>query len=204
MLFYSIVGSRFFTTMDHCTSRRCLTSCSRLVMSWTLINKSQSFFYYLYEDIIELFVNYIQADWKPESPSKFGDIAELIKSIDSVKLEDKKPSGSYTYPNISSSDELCLFCALFFGFLSVCLQPNTAEQDIHDSISLKLYYYLHQFVVLSRYYKILFFNQTYNMYICHFELIELLCSVGSVYGRTLSHISVEFDNVSYLMLFVFN
>ncbi|KOM31841.1 hypothetical protein LR48_Vigan01g139700 [Vigna angularis] len=32
-------------------------------------------------------------DWKPESPSKFGDIAELIKSLNLVQLEDKKPAG---------------------------------------------------------------------------------------------------------------
>lgn len=47
----------------------------------------------LFTDIIELYSNHLQADWKPESPSKFGDIAELIKSLESTKLEDKKPSG---------------------------------------------------------------------------------------------------------------
>ncbi|XP_028758633.1 eukaryotic translation initiation factor 2A-like [Neltuma alba] len=31
-----------------------------------------------------------QADWKPESPNKFGDIAELIKSLGTVKIEDSK------------------------------------------------------------------------------------------------------------------
>ncbi|MCI15035.1 eukaryotic translation initiation factor 2A-like, partial [Trifolium medium] len=39
-----------------------------------------------------MFDKLYQADWKPESPSNFGDITELIKSLDSVKLEDKKPS----------------------------------------------------------------------------------------------------------------
>ncbi|KAI4324359.1 hypothetical protein L6164_023907 [Bauhinia variegata] len=34
-----------------------------------------------------------QADWRPESPNKFGDIAELVKSLDSVKLEENKSSG---------------------------------------------------------------------------------------------------------------
>jgi len=48
-------------------------------------------------------VNYLQADWKPESPSKFGDIAELIKSLNLVQLEDKKPAGSYHAYNISFS-----------------------------------------------------------------------------------------------------
>ncbi|KAL5162981.1 Eukaryotic translation initiation factor 2A [Glycine soja] len=48
---------------------------------------------YVIFDFIESYANYLQADWKPESPSKFGDIAELIKSLNLVQLEDKKPSG---------------------------------------------------------------------------------------------------------------
>ncbi|OIV93257.1 hypothetical protein TanjilG_26012 [Lupinus angustifolius] len=44
-------------------------------------------------DIIKLYTNYSQVDWKPESPSKFVDITELIKSLDLGKVEDKKPSG---------------------------------------------------------------------------------------------------------------
>ncbi|XP_054809390.1 eukaryotic translation initiation factor 2A isoform X1 [Prosopis cineraria] len=34
-----------------------------------------------------------QADWKPESPNKFGDITELIKSLGTVKIEDSKRPG---------------------------------------------------------------------------------------------------------------
>ncbi|KAK7400857.1 hypothetical protein VNO78_12165 [Psophocarpus tetragonolobus] len=41
----------------------------------------------------KMFDKLYQVDWKPESPSKFGDIAELIKSLNLVQLEDKKPSG---------------------------------------------------------------------------------------------------------------
>ncbi|RDY08332.1 Eukaryotic translation initiation factor 2A, partial [Mucuna pruriens] len=41
----------------------------------------------------KMFDKLYQADWKPESPSKFGDIAELVKSLNLVQLEDKKPSG---------------------------------------------------------------------------------------------------------------
>ncbi|XP_057430472.1 uncharacterized protein LOC130749682 isoform X2 [Lotus japonicus] len=51
----------------------------------------------------KMFDKLFQADWKPESPSKFGDIAELIKSIDSVKLEDKKPSGQGPKPTQAST-----------------------------------------------------------------------------------------------------
>lgn len=36
----------------------------------------------------------MQADWKPESPEKFGEIAELIKSVGSVKIEETKSQGS--------------------------------------------------------------------------------------------------------------
>ncbi|BAT75050.1 uncharacterized protein HKW66_Vig0039340 [Vigna angularis] len=41
----------------------------------------------------KMFDKLYQVDWKPESPSKFGDIAELIKSLNLVQLEDKKPAG---------------------------------------------------------------------------------------------------------------
>ncbi|XP_061373432.1 eukaryotic translation initiation factor 2A [Gastrolobium bilobum] len=41
----------------------------------------------------KMFEKLYQADWKPESPSKFGDINELIKSLDLGKVEDKKPAG---------------------------------------------------------------------------------------------------------------
>ncbi|KAL7002301.1 hypothetical protein U1Q18_003454, partial [Sarracenia purpurea var. burkii] len=32
-------------------------------------------------------------EWKPESPDRFGDIAELVKSIDSLKVEDVEIQG---------------------------------------------------------------------------------------------------------------
>ncbi|KAK7319815.1 hypothetical protein RJT34_04543 [Clitoria ternatea] len=41
----------------------------------------------------KMFDKLYQADWKPESPTKFGDISELIGSLNLVQLEDKKPSG---------------------------------------------------------------------------------------------------------------
>ncbi|GAV82619.1 eIF2A domain-containing protein [Cephalotus follicularis] len=34
-----------------------------------------------------------QVEWKPESPDRFGEITELIKSIDSLKVEETKPQG---------------------------------------------------------------------------------------------------------------
>ncbi|KAL2529947.1 Eukaryotic translation initiation factor eIF2A family protein [Forsythia ovata] len=37
-----------------------------------------------------MFDRLYQADWKPESPDKFGDVEELVKSIDSLKMEEKK------------------------------------------------------------------------------------------------------------------
>lgn len=38
-------------------------------------------------------VIYLQAEWKPESADKFGDISELIKSVESLKLEEGKSKG---------------------------------------------------------------------------------------------------------------
>ncbi|KAI3470228.1 hypothetical protein Pfo_026891 [Paulownia fortunei] len=45
-----------------------------------------------------MFDKLFQVDWKPESPDKFGDIAELLKSVDSLKLEEttKQGQGSKT------------------------------------------------------------------------------------------------------------
>ncbi|KAL8479290.1 hypothetical protein ACS0TY_026230 [Phlomoides rotata] len=40
-----------------------------------------------------MFDKLYQVDWKPESPDKFGDIAELSKSVDSLKLEDTAKQG---------------------------------------------------------------------------------------------------------------
>lgn len=36
---------------------------------------------------------FVQADWKPESPDRFGDIAELVKSIGSLNVVETKPQG---------------------------------------------------------------------------------------------------------------
>ncbi|PPR87395.1 hypothetical protein GOBAR_AA33298 [Gossypium barbadense] len=41
----------------------------------------------------KMFNKLFQADWKPESPDKFGEIAELIKSVGSVKIEETKSQG---------------------------------------------------------------------------------------------------------------
>ncbi|XVF65791.1 hypothetical protein PTKIN_Ptkin09bG0278700 [Pterospermum kingtungense] len=41
----------------------------------------------------KMFDKLFQADWKPESPDKFGEIAELIKSVDSMKVEEIKSQG---------------------------------------------------------------------------------------------------------------
>ncbi|KAK8548287.1 hypothetical protein V6N12_061204 [Hibiscus sabdariffa] len=41
----------------------------------------------------KMFDKLFQADWKPESPEKFSEIAELIKSVDSMKVEETKSQG---------------------------------------------------------------------------------------------------------------
>ncbi|XWS35331.1 hypothetical protein CRYUN_Cryun21dG0116800 [Craigia yunnanensis] len=41
----------------------------------------------------KMFDKLFQADWKPESQDKLGEIAELIKSVDSMKVEETKPQG---------------------------------------------------------------------------------------------------------------
>ncbi|KAL5576271.1 hypothetical protein UlMin_017970 [Ulmus minor] len=41
----------------------------------------------------KMFDKLFQADWKPESPDKYGDIAELIKGIDKLRVEETKPQG---------------------------------------------------------------------------------------------------------------
>ncbi|KAL9162559.1 hypothetical protein ABFS82_07G098600 [Erythranthe guttata] len=40
-----------------------------------------------------MFEKLYQVDWKPESPDKFEDIAELLKSVDSIKLEEPPKQG---------------------------------------------------------------------------------------------------------------
>ncbi|KAK6914716.1 Translation initiation factor, beta propellor-like domain [Dillenia turbinata] len=37
----------------------------------------------------KMFDKLYQADWRPESPDKFGDLADLVKSVESLKVEDK-------------------------------------------------------------------------------------------------------------------
>ncbi|KDP44253.1 hypothetical protein JCGZ_05720 [Jatropha curcas] len=41
----------------------------------------------------KMFDKLYQAEWKPESPDRFGEIAELVKSVDSLKVEETKPQG---------------------------------------------------------------------------------------------------------------
>ncbi|XP_059453572.1 eukaryotic translation initiation factor 2A [Corylus avellana] len=41
----------------------------------------------------KMFDKLYQADWKPVSPDRYGEIVELIKSIDSLKVEETKPQG---------------------------------------------------------------------------------------------------------------
>ncbi|KAM7521284.1 hypothetical protein LguiB_020246 [Lonicera macranthoides] len=41
----------------------------------------------------KMFDKLYQADWKPESSDKFGEIAELVKSIDTLKVEETKTQG---------------------------------------------------------------------------------------------------------------
>lgn len=36
----------------------------------------------------------MQADWKPELPDKFGEIDQLVKSVESLNVEPKKTQGS--------------------------------------------------------------------------------------------------------------
>ena len=88
--------------------------------------------YYLWTDIIELFPNCLQADWKPESPNKFGDIAELIKSLDLVKIEDKKPSGSMPCLSWYFSYELCLLFFEEHGLIAG-QGPKSAQASVKPS-----------------------------------------------------------------------
>lgn len=38
-------------------------------------------------------VIYLQVEWKPESPERFDEISELLKSVESLKLEGGKSQG---------------------------------------------------------------------------------------------------------------
>ncbi|KAF7805314.1 eukaryotic translation initiation factor 2A [Senna tora] len=51
-----------------------------------------------------------QADWKPESPNKFGDIAELIKSLGAVKVEDSKRPGFMLFSGQGSTSTKAAYC----------------------------------------------------------------------------------------------
>ncbi|XAR64590.1 hypothetical protein NMG60_11008329 [Bertholletia excelsa] len=41
----------------------------------------------------KMFDRLYQVDWKPESPDRFGDISELVKSVNSLRVEDTKTKG---------------------------------------------------------------------------------------------------------------
>ncbi|KAL6219735.1 hypothetical protein ACLB2K_007494 [Fragaria x ananassa] len=41
----------------------------------------------------KMFDKLFQADWKPESPDRFSDISELVKSFESIKVDNAKPQG---------------------------------------------------------------------------------------------------------------
>ncbi|XP_011085364.1 uncharacterized protein LOC105167374 [Sesamum indicum] len=50
-----------------------------------------------------MFDKLFQVDWKPESPDKFGDITELSKSVDSLKLEETTRQGQGSKTTQASS-----------------------------------------------------------------------------------------------------
>lgn len=51
----------------------------------------------------KMFDKLYQAEWKPESPDRFGDISELVKSIDSLKVEGTKLQGQGSKSSQSSA-----------------------------------------------------------------------------------------------------
>lgn len=51
----------------------------------------------------KMFDKLYQVDWKPELPDRFGEITELIKSIDSLKVEETKPQGQGSKPSKAST-----------------------------------------------------------------------------------------------------
>ncbi|XWS13133.1 hypothetical protein CRYUN_Cryun36dG0011400 [Craigia yunnanensis] len=59
----------------------CLVTCIKI-----FINNGSLFFKKMFDKLF-------QTDWKPELPDKFGEIAELVKSIDSMKVEETKSEG---------------------------------------------------------------------------------------------------------------
>ncbi|XP_073130726.1 eukaryotic translation initiation factor 2A isoform X1 [Henckelia pumila] len=50
-----------------------------------------------------MFDKLFQAEWKPESPDKFGDIAETLKALDSLKMEDTAKQGQGSKAGQASS-----------------------------------------------------------------------------------------------------
>ncbi|PIN03381.1 putative translation initiation factor related to eIF-3a [Handroanthus impetiginosus] len=56
----------------------------------------------------KMFDKLFQADWKPESPDKFSDIAELLKAVDLNKLEDTTKQGQGSKTAQSSSKAAAL------------------------------------------------------------------------------------------------
>ncbi|KAL5784166.1 hypothetical protein ACOSQ2_006558 [Xanthoceras sorbifolium] len=51
----------------------------------------------------KMFDKLFQAEWKPQSPDRFGEITELIKSVDSLKVEETKPRGSSSSQTASNN-----------------------------------------------------------------------------------------------------
>lgn len=74
--------------MGHCITRGCLTNCFRLVPFSAVFDQFDFVLTFVF-----LCLLFSQADWKPESPDKFGDIAELVKSVDLLKVEETKTQG---------------------------------------------------------------------------------------------------------------
>ncbi|KAJ8445238.1 hypothetical protein Cgig2_024444 [Carnegiea gigantea] len=51
----------------------------------------------------KMFDKLFQADWKPESTERFGDIAELVKSVGSLRIEETKPGGQGSKPSSNAA-----------------------------------------------------------------------------------------------------
>lgn len=51
----------------------------------------------------KMFDKLFQADWKPESADMFGDVAELVKSVGSLKIEETKSQGQGSKPSQSAT-----------------------------------------------------------------------------------------------------
>lgn len=51
----------------------------------------------------KMFDKLFQADWKPESVEIFGDVAELVKSVGSLRIEETKPEGQGSKPSSNAA-----------------------------------------------------------------------------------------------------